>query len=94
MCIADPKTKVATGQVWHLGEHVLICGSVIAGWPTWSPFLKDEALFCPYPGPFVLISRKAAVHPLVLVQPDAYIAGHVIDRYIEVHGEKQVRCSD
>ena len=29
--------------------------------------------------------------PLVLVQPDTYIAGHIIDRYIDIHGEGAVK---
>ena len=84
--IAEPKTTVEQGDVWRLNEHVLICESVIDGWPIWAPHLKQNALFCPFPGPFVLLSEKAAEHPLVLVQPDTYIAGHIIDRYVEVNG--------
>jgi hypothetical protein len=88
--IADPQTVVAKGDVWRLGKHLLVCDSVIDGWKAWKQYLTDDALFCPFPGPFVLLSVKAATHPLVLVQPDTYVAGHLIDRYIEVHGDQAV----
>ncbi len=28
---------------------------------------------------------------MVLVQPDKYIAGHIIDRYTDIHGENSAR---
>jgi hypothetical protein len=89
--IADPKNSVETRDIWNLGNHVLVCDSVVAGWPTWSKFLdRPSALFCPFPGPFVLLSRKAADFRLILVQPDPYIAGHIVDRYVEIHGDEAV----
>jgi hypothetical protein len=88
--IADPKTVVKRGDLWRLGKHVLACDSVIDGWERWQHHLQAGSLFCPFPGPFVLLSVKAVSHPLVLVQPDTYVAGHIIDRYIEVHGETDV----
>ena len=85
--IADPTTQTTLGEVWRvMDKHVLIVASMIEDWPLWRPYLKDDALFCPHPGPFILFSEKALLHPLVLVQPDAYIAGHILDRVIEIHG--------
>lgn len=89
--IADPTTKVAAGDVWRLSNHVMVCVSVIDGWPVWAKFLTEGSLFCPFPGPFVLLSQKAAATSLVLVQPDPYVAGHIVDRYIEVHGQSSVK---
>lgn len=85
--IAEPTHQVSKGDVWKLGpSHRLICADVIAGWGEWIEYLKPGVLFCPYPGPFVALTLKADVTPLVLVQPNAYIAGHILDRYAEVKG--------
>lgn len=89
--IADPVTETALGEVWRvMDKHTLVIASVIEDWPMWKPYLRDDALFCPHPGPFVLFSEKAMAHPLVLVQPDPYIAGHLLDRVIEIHGKDAI----
>lgn len=90
----DPTHVVEIGDHYILGKrHHLIIDSVITGWKTWAPLLKDEALFCPYPGVFVPFSARAEKNPLVMVQPDKYIAGHILDRYAEVKGEKMIAKS-
>lgn len=89
--VKEPR-QVDEGARYMLGgRHHLLCVSVIDGWPEWGPLLKDEALFCPYPGIFVPFSGKAEKHTLVMVQPDPYIAGHILDRYVEVYGKKSVK---
>lgn len=88
--IADPKNKVQVGDVWAVGHHTLICASVIHGWELWSDFLVDGVSFAPFPGPFVPCSEKAAEHTLLMVQPDAYVAGHILDRYQEVYGDDSI----
>lgn len=90
--IAEPRHQVERGDHYVLGDrHHLLCQSVISGWPTWAPLLKDDALFCPYPGVFVPFGNKAKTHVLVLVQGDPYIAGHILDRWVEANGKKSVR---
>jgi hypothetical protein len=83
--VGDPSHKVQEGEHYVLSErHHLICASVISGWPKWSPLLTEGALFCPYPGVFVPFSKRAKQHALIMVQPDAYVAGHILDRYSEI----------
>lgn len=89
--IAEPKTEVERGDIFHLGHHILICCDVIAEWKLWIPHLKENTLFCPYPGVFVPLSVKAEDHPLVMVQPDKYIAGHICDQYKLIKGDSSVR---
>lgn len=89
--IADPTHVVARGDHYVLsGRHHLLCVGVIAEWHRWKPLLTEGALFCPYPGVFVPFGNKAQTHVLVMVQPDPYIAGHILDRYCEVNGEHAV----
>lgn len=91
--IADPTHVVGPGDVWTVGGHVLICAEVLTDWPVWVPYLKaheETALFVPYPGPYAPVASKAEQHTMIMVQPDPYIAGHIIDRYAELHGEETV----
>lgn len=86
--IAEPRHKVSPGEIWHAGEHVLICAEVLTGWPLWVEYLTGEnTIFAPYPGPFVPLSIKADTFKMVMVQPNTYIAGHILDRYEDVAGE-------
>ena len=88
LSIADPKTVTATGDVWALGRHWLAVCSVVKGWPLWRPLLEGgDMLFCPFPGPFVSCSEKASTHRLLMVQPNTYIASHIVDRYNEIHSD-------
>jgi hypothetical protein len=92
--IADPRHQVERGDVWLLGEHVLVCADVLKDWRAWVGFLKGEStIFAPYPGPFVPLTNKAETMRFVMVQPDPYIAGHILDRYCDVKGEGSVRKS-
>jgi ParB-like nuclease domain len=84
--IAAPRHQVAKGQVWQLDRHVLVVADVVTGWNQWVGFLTGEALFAPYPGPFVPLTLKAEERSLVMVQPDEYIAGHILDQYENVKG--------
>jgi hypothetical protein len=86
--IGEPRHVVSAGDHWTLaGRHHLLCCSVIEDWKLWKPLLKTGSLFVPYPGPFVPFGHRAADFSLVMVQPDAYAAGHLLDRYGEVRGE-------
>jgi hypothetical protein len=89
--IEDPKTKVKRGDRWTLGAHILICESVIKDWPKWIKFLTAGRLFCPFAGPLVMVSEQSKSTPLLLVQPDTYIAGHIIDRFLELNKKETVK---
>ena len=90
--IEEPKRQVEAGDHYVLaGRHHLICASVISGWLQWKPLLTAEALFCPYAGVFMPFSKKASLHPLVMVQPDPYIAGHMLDRFDELNAGTVVK---
>jgi hypothetical protein len=94
LTLAEPDHKVSTGDHYTLTAkkktHRLLCAHVMKGWKTWAPLLEGEALFIPYPGPMVILSKKALSAPLVLVQPDPYICGHILDRWAEQFGEESI----
>lgn len=90
--IAEPRHQVEKGQVWKVGPHVLVIAEVLTEWQSWKDFLTgDRTLFAPYPGPFVPLTVKAEEYHLVMVQPDAYIAGHILDQYAAVNGQGTVQ---
>lgn len=92
IAIDDPTHKPERGDVWMVGHHTLLICSVMTDWGTWTPLLENEAtIFCPYPGPTAPLSEKAKTLTLIMVQPDQYIAGHLLDRYAEVNGKESVR---
>lgn len=89
--IGEPRHEVEQGQVWRIGDHVLICCDVLTEWQLWLPYLNaDDVMFAPYPGVFVPLSLKADEYKMVMVQPDPYIAGHILDRYEDVKGAKSI----
>ena len=92
VAIDEPRHVVEEGQVWRVGRHVLLCVDVMRGWQAWSPYLEEGSLFVPYPGPYVALTEPAENGDarLVMVQPDPYIAGHLLDQYAAVHGEDSV----
>lgn len=93
--IDEPSHIVERGEVWQLGRgpirHVLVCADVLSEWPQFVGILEEgdasSTIFASYPGPFVPLSAKAKECRLVMVQPDSYIAGHILDQWCAVHGE-------
>lgn len=89
--IGEPTHRVEPGEVWDVGQHVLVCENVMGGWQTWVHHLETGSILAPYPGPFVPLSNRALDYRIVMVQPDPYIAGHILDRYVEQHGEQAIK---
>lgn len=92
--IDEPKTILARGSKVKLGPHVLLVESVYTGWPRWVHELVGDALFVPYPTPTVPLAERAQRHKLILVQPDPYLAGHLVDKYVSVYGAENVEVTD
>ncbi len=89
--IGEPKTAVQLHEVWRLGIHALACACPHEDWQLWTTLLRHpDDLFIPYPGPWVALGEKAKTRTLVLVQPDTFIAGHIIDRWAEINGRQSV----
>lgn len=92
---AEPHHVTERGQVWHLGDHphILHITGVHADWPAWAPALRPGALFVPYPSPLAPLTQRAETTQLLLVQPDTYLAAHLLDKYAAVHGPEAVRLA-
>lgn len=89
--VEEPRNQLAMGQVVHLGDHVLVVASVYTDHAVWAALLDSESLFVPYPTPTIPLTERANRTRLVMVQPDAYLAGHIVDKYEAVFGSERVR---
>jgi len=86
--IGEPRHKPERGQTWALGPHRLVIADVFTGWPLWAPLLVDGVTFMPYPTP--LVPHAPKLGPLVMVQPELYLAGWLLDKWENITGSKPV----
>jgi hypothetical protein len=82
--IGEPRHKVETGQVWALGDHRLVIADLFTGWEAWAPLLDGEVTFLPYPTP--LAPHAPGYGPLIMVQPEEFLAGHLLDKWQDITG--------
>lgn len=87
----EPKTEVYGGDVYEVGRHLLIIADVMKDWKKYVQYLTDDVLFLPYPGPYIALSFKLDKQKTIMVQPNVYLAGHIIDKYIAVRGADSVK---
>jgi len=93
----EPNHLVAKGEVYEVGHHILVIADVMDGWKQFMPYLEGDKLFLPYPGPYAALATKLSKKPSVMVQPNEYLAGHLLDKYASIYGEgeiKKVKSSD
>ncbi|MCC9309118.1 hypothetical protein LN042_18865 [Kitasatospora sp. RB6PN24] len=92
--VGEPEHQVEPGQVWQLGEHRLVVAEVFDGWPRWAPLLVDNSLFLPYPTPLAPFADRAEGRRLVMVQPERYLAGHLLDKWARITGQQPVLAGE
>lgn len=88
--IAEPTTKVVHGQVWTLGRHTLIIRRLKDEHAYWVGHLTQDTIFAPYPDPFITATHAAMQHPLVMVQPNAFLAAHTVDKFRSMFPDETV----
>jgi hypothetical protein len=91
--LGDPRHTVNHGDVYLLdGKHYLIVADLHREHALWRSYLdkKDDAVFLPYPEPMITLSPGGAAYTMVMVQPNTYLAGHLLDRHVDVKGEGSV----
>jgi len=102
---SEPSRSALRGEVWRIGPashdygdepgwtagpHHLAVVPVASGWATFGPLLTEGAYLLPYPGPYVAVTRLALRSAAVFVQPDGYIAGHLLDQWVKLFGAEHV----
>lgn len=88
--VAEPTHKTHHGQRWTLGKHTLVIAKVADEHHLWRHLLTDEMRFAPYPEPYYTCSDVARDTALLLVQPNTYLAGHLLDKHAAAFGEDTV----
>jgi hypothetical protein len=89
----EPRHEVAPGDRYVLGNrHLLFCAGVMDQHREWAPSLIEdpESYFCGYSSPFTPFGTTSETKKLIMVQPNTYIAGHLLDRYADAHGEDSI----
>ena len=96
--MGEPIHQVHRGDVYMLGPvthtldihertsgpHHVIVAPVATGWPLYAPYLAPGRLLLPYPGPYMPITRVGLSTECVFVQPELYLAGHLLDKWTAV----------
>lgn len=83
--VHDPKQATEHGELWAVGPHLLAVIDPVTEWWAMKPHMKrGDALFV-YPGAYAALVEKKHVERFILLQPDPWIAGFIIDHYREVH---------
>lgn len=78
--MGEPHHQPAHGSRWRLGRHLLVVAKISSEHHLWSGDL-DGRVFCPYPDPYLTASVLAEESALLLVQPNRYLAGHLLDKH-------------
>lgn len=82
--VAEPMHQPLHGSRWKLGKHLLIIAKLSDEHHLWREEL-DGRVFCPYPEPYLTVSEIGKEKPLLLVQPNKYLAGHLLDKHEAVY---------
>lgn len=89
--MGDPIHQCHHGQVWRVGNHRLVVAKVSSEHHLWRHFLDiPEVRLLPYPEPYITLGELGTAAPLLLVQPNLYLAGHLLDKHASVHGDDSV----
>lgn len=89
----EPKHDCHHGEVWRVGKHLLVLAKLHDEHSIWMPLLASlgpDALFSPYPEPYLTTGMVAAERPMLLVQPNRYLAGHLLDKHASVHPDDKI----
>lgn len=88
----EPEELVEVNSVWKVGRHIMCVMDVMKDYDYYLQYLEqlDEPLFMPYPGPYIALSVKLQKRQALLIQPDPYLAGHIIDKYRAIYGADSV----
>ena len=88
--VPEPTHKCHHGQVWKVGQHTLVIAKINDEHHLWRHLLTDGVRFAPFPEPYFTLSDVARDTPLLLVQPNTYLAGHLLDKHAAAFGEASV----
>ena len=86
----EPEHKVEHGDVWQVGRHTLVVAKLHTEHHLWRHLLTDEMAFAPYPDPFFTCTAMARDSTVLFVQPNKYLAGHLLDKHASAFPDEVV----
>lgn len=88
--VKDPETKVEHGECWSLGGHLLFVVDPVSEWRAFVKKLKKDDALLFYPGAYVALVDDKLKRRFIIVQPDHWIAGFILDYYAKIHGPASI----
>lgn len=86
----EPTHVCEVGQHWRLGHHHLFVTDPYRNWQAFVPTLEPPMVLCPFPEPYLTMTRMARERPMCLVQPKPYLAGHLLDKHASLFGNEEL----
>lgn len=91
LAYGEPTHKPLDNEVWRLSNrHYLVVAEPHTGWTLFAPYLTGDAFLCIYPDLYITASDDAKHRTFVLVQPNLYLAGHLLDKHVGFFGHDSV----
>jgi len=82
---------VMFGQTYLLCKiHHLVINNIVDPPHKWKELLIDNRVFIPWPDLMAADLYNHTSYPVVMVQPDRYIAGLILNYYIARHGAESI----
>ena len=90
--VGEPRIKVVHGEVWAMDRHTLVVADLHSEHALWSSLLRPEHLFWPYPTLLAPFAKQARDQPVLMVQPNLYLAGWLLTKWANVTGSEPKRA--
>lgn len=92
--VGEPKHVVKHGEVYRLGgRHYLVVAKLAREHARWAHLLEGR-VFVPYPDVYLALGADPKAEDHLFVQPNLYLAGHMLDKWASVHGEDSIVQED
>lgn len=90
----EPRHEVQHGEIYLLGgRHYLVIAKVSDEHSSWAGYLAGR-VFAPYPDVYLSLGEDPKQREYLFVQPNKYLAGHLLDKWTSVHGEESLEKVD
>lgn len=91
LSLGDPTYDVHHGQRWAVGRHWLVIANPHNDVALFRDLLADDEVFlAPYPDVWLTVTDLAKERTLVMIQPDLFLAGHLLDKHASLFGADEV----
>lgn len=87
----EPEHVVRHGEKYLIGgRHLLVVAKLAREHHLWSHLLEGR-VFAPYPDVYYLLGDTPKEEEHLFVQPNIYLAGHMLDKWASVHGKETIK---